>query len=771
MGETLATYPSSSNPDKVYNIILGADGVTYCVKPETIILGDNCAIKDVAHKAIDGIGNLSDILGKFSKQFDGQMVTIKASGLLPVETTDQHLIHVARRTKTCPHCMKKKGIKDPPSWKVGPPEWKEARKIDKGDCLLVPILKPQDVQTRFVLESNRTEWKNRGRIVLDTSDPEVGEILGWYLAEGSGYELEGTITFDLNELDKENIERLSGLIKSKLGRSVCYTNKDGCVRVKITSKSLARWFHENFGQNALQKRIPDFLMFHPQENVLRAFIKAYFLGDGNVRTETTKKKFTTIVFSTVSKVLALQIQLLLARLGAWANIVEVAPRPYNIKGRTGIGKALYQIVSSDRKAFEIVGVPYQEREREFLKIKRDSNYVYLPVRKTESKRYTGEVWDITTTAHSFLASNAVIHNCDCPGWRNRKMCKHLTDYEANGGKVTSPPPQTVKKSSPPAAAKQASVPALPAMPKDGPMFSGKIDPVAFQSELFQSQPWYQGCGGEAEGTMDDLRAFLDKAEKTGWPAEPKMDGINITCFSDGQKNRFWSRNCLEKPYGLSELPLPAGTILIGELGFGSEHALQRRAEYGYDFMDVFGILAAKYESLLDLNDAQMRVRLEQFMANLDATQRKHFKLVPRFYKNLVKEFDAQHEGLVVKKPSVYRGRGSKISEWVKVKKWAEVEMVILSMTLSKATTKTGIPMVESVTCGQYVDGELKPLVKVGAMSSKWSQEFAANFPAYKGKVIKIAHFGRFASGSCRHPSMVDLRDDKSPMECVFKEEK
>lgn len=357
--------------------------------------------------------------------------------------------------------------------------------------------------------------------------------------------------------------------------------------------------------------------------------------------------------------------------------------------------------------------------------------------------------------------------CDCPGWRNRKMCKHLTDYEANGGKVTPPPPQTVQKEKSLPKLRN-SVPAVPVTPKDGPMFEGKIDPATFQSDAFQAQEWYQGCGDKAEGDEQVMKDFLIGAERIGWPAEPKMDGINITCFSDGKENRFWSKTPKEKPYGLNYLPLPAGTILIGELGFGSEHALQRRAQYGYDFMDVYGILAQNYESLLTLNDEQMRKRLERFFDNdLPGNLRKHFKLVPRFYKNLVKEFEAQHEGLVVKKPSVYRGRGIYVSEWIKVKKWTEDDMVIMAMTISSAKTKTAVPMTETITCGQYVNGQLTPLVDVGGMTEKWSKKFASNFSAYKGKVIKLGHYGQFASGSLRNPWVVDLRDDVEPEDCVF----
>ena len=363
--------------------------------------------------------------------------------------------------------------------------------------------------------------------------------------------------------------------------------------------------------------------------------------------------------------------------------------------------------------------------------------------------------------------------CSCPGWRSRKTCKHLQDFQKKGGAVTVGPlmPSPGQK---PVKAK-VNTGGENMMPKEGPVWGvDRVKPEVFASDDFQGLPWYQGCGAEIETIKPpDMFKKLAQYEQMGnYVAEPKLDGIFTAAFSDGKRTRFWSRNRLEKAYGLSEVPLPEGTGLIGELGFGSEHALQRRAKLGHDFMDVFGVLFIDYEPILHLNEVERRKRLDKFMAKLSPETRKCYLLVPQYTDKLVERFKQEHEGFVLKfvdlGGSPYIGRRIKVSNWVKAKKWYEDDMVVIDKILSKAVSKVSEPMVESLICGMYVDGKLKPLTKVGnGIEDAMSKEFAANFGAYKGKVMKIAHYGQFTSGALRHPSFVAMRDDKDPNECVF----
>lgn len=350
--------------------------------------------------------------------------------------------------------------------------------------------------------------------------------------------------------------------------------------------------------------------------------------------------------------------------------------------------------------------------------------------------------------------------CNCQGWKMRKTCKHLQDYQAGGGVVKAAPalPVTPKK----VKAASASV----------PWGLAQVTPEVFESDEFQSLQWYQGCAGELESeNPGDIVGQLVEAQKSGhYVAEPKLDGIWIASFAGRTNTRFWSRNSKEKAYGLSAHLLPAGTILIGELGYGSEHALKRRAAYGHDFMDVFGILMVNYKSVMHMNEVERREELETFFAKLPPATRDLFLLVPQ-YKDFVKQFELEHEGLVLKLVKnggePYTGKKTKVNHWIKAKKWFETDMVLIDVLISKAESKVAEPMAEAVICGMYVGGKLKPLTKVGQMTDYWSKQFAQNFKKYKGTVMKIAHYCQFASGALRHPSMLDMRDDKEAQECVF----
>lgn len=376
-------------------------------------------------------------------------------------------------------------------------------------------------------------------------------------------------------------------------------------------------------------------------------------------------------------------------------------------------------------------------------------------------------------SYSIIAGADGVTYCDCTGWKMRKTCKHLQHYIANGGKVKvgvsmpSPGQKPVKAT--------VNTKGEKMMQASGPMWGKDEIPVkVFESDEFQSLPWYQGCGAEIETTKpEELEQHLVKYETLGsYVAEPKLDGIWIASFSDGKRTRFWSRNRLEKQYGLADHPMPPGTFLIGELGFGSEHALQRRAQYGHDFMDVIGVLALDYKPILHLKEVERRKRLEEFMQTLDWKTQERFRMVAQYSDRFVERFKKEHEGFVLKFTDFggieYEGRKVKVPHWIKAKKWHEADMVIMDFVLSKAISKVSAPMVESIICGQYVDGKLKQLTKVGnGIDDTWSKEFAANFKKYKGKVMKIAHYQQFVSGALRHPSFMAMRDDKDPEECVF----
>ena len=371
--------------------------------------------------------------------------------------------------------------------------------------------------------------------------------------------------------------------------------------------------------------------------------------------------------------------------------------------------------------------------------------------------------------------------CKCRGWimskASPKACTHTKKWHAkNGGAPAAGSTNGATKVKPKAKrakgkAKAKAAPAAPAIDDGLAVGTAKVAKKRFESDEFQGQKWYQGCGGKVGGARpDDLVGSLEDLEKAGeCIAEPKLDGWWSVTFT-GATNRFWSRSKMEKEYELADFPMPAGCVIVGELGVGTQHAIERREEIGHGWVDVYDLLVVGYEPIAHLTDEYRRERLEEWHATLTDEQQARFRLVPQWTTGFAKRFEEEHEGLVLKlrdgRP--YIGGGTKPGHWSKAKKWFDEDMVVMEVTRSKALTKVGEPMTEAVTCGQYVDGELKPLVKVGAMTAAWSKEFAQNFEAHKGKVMVVAHFGRMKGGSLRHPSMLgDLRDDKTAKECVY----
>jgi hypothetical protein len=94
--------------------------------------------------------------------------------------------------------------------------------------------------------------------------------------------------------------------------------------------------------------------------------------------------------------------------------------------------------------------------------------------------------------------------------------------------------------------------------------------------------------------------------------------------------------------------LPTGTIVVGELGCGSQAACHRRAHLGHPFLDVFDLLQVDGQDVSPLDDTARRTLLEATWTAWPPTLRDHFPLVPRISTGFRALYEAEAEGIVLK---------------------------------------------------------------------------------------------------------------------------
>jgi ATP-dependent DNA ligase len=124
--------------------------------------------------------------------------------------------------------------------------------------------------------------------------------------------------------------------------------------------------------------------------------------------------------------------------------------------------------------------------------------------------------------------------------------------------------------------------------------------------------------------------------------------------------------------------------------------------------------------------------------------------------------------------------------WVKVKKQATADVVIMGFNDAKETSKkvngeesitkyAKAGLIGAIQCGQYLKSfpHMEPPIEVATVSGMddaLRAEFTKHPRKYIGKVIEIEHNGREPTGRFRHPRFNRFRDDKAAKDCIYRED-
>ncbi|MHB1867669.1 MAG: hypothetical protein ACYCPP_01840 [Nitrososphaerales archaeon] len=371
-----------------------------CTKPDEIILGDNVSIREmrIGGHAIGRTG-LSNVTNTFVRNYSGPMIKIKAQGLLPVELTPEHPLLVCA------------SVSRPNGKIIGftEPEWKPAKDVivkplaKDGDYLVTPVLDRKLSITEldisiFTTARGLAVAHGRGTRLSLPLTKETAWLMGIYVAEGWSTPTKGEVVLAFDHSETEFQDRVLKIARN-LGYSPRKVKENTACKCFISSFLLARAFRSWFGQGARNKKIPDFVMLHKDDEILRAFLKGWEDGDGHWYANEHEKTKQHFAGATFSKTLGLQLQILYMSLKIGANLIRVP--------RAGAGTICGRKVTLS----DVFIIDYSTTGSNICRTKESGRFFFHPVRKIDVNQYDGPVHNIETSDNSFLVSNAIVHNC------------------------------------------------------------------------------------------------------------------------------------------------------------------------------------------------------------------------------------------------------------------------------------------------------------------------------------------------------------------------
>jgi len=287
----------------------------------------------------------------------------------------------------------------------------------------------------------------------------------------------------------------------------------------------------------------------------------------------------------------------------------------------------------------------------------------------------------------------------------------------------------------------------------------------------------------------------------------KYDGARATCMITDKGPQMWSRNVSvsgnrisytrKLPHIVEELSawsLPVGTILDGELvsfrggeletfndihsatNGHDERCVRFQQENGHMTWMVFDVVYFRGEPVYNLPLQQRLALLDMLFEinpNMLWVEKVETSLLDQTIEELRKEAEEREfEGYVIKNlDSTYAYKGSygkaqrPRETWWKVKPQRFADVIITGFEYGN----NGISdAVGSLTCEQYVDGEIVRVCNVGsALTSQNRLEYLdLTFP----RVGIVQYAERNESGKLLQPVWRGFREDKRPDECIAEDE-
>jgi nitrogen fixation NifU-like protein len=255
------------------------------------------------------------------------------------------------------------------------------------------------------IERPKYDFKSKSLPVKVPVNSRLLKLVGYYLSEGyvRTDKCKGTLGFVFSHKEEHYALEVAGLVKSifgiRVGSKRCVRNS---IDITFYSARLARFFENNFGKGAMNKRMPHSFLLLPTEKQ-KYLIQGLWNGDGCINNKGAK-------YATISIQLAHQLKLLLLRqkiIFSFRRAPEynMHKENYNIYVKEeGSLMKLGSILS--------IGIIRPKKLKNIHKCWFDEDYFYAPVKKIGYSVYKGLIYNLEVEgSHSYVTDAATLHNC------------------------------------------------------------------------------------------------------------------------------------------------------------------------------------------------------------------------------------------------------------------------------------------------------------------------------------------------------------------------
>ncbi len=289
--------------------------------------------------------------------------------------------------------------------------WNHASELAPRDICVYPISQTVVPVETMLTQQERKTWDFKSRSIPGwvSVEPDLLELFGYFIAEGSSRRAELAFTFGSHE---EHLGlRVRKLVKRYFGLEVTMAVRGTRLDVHVYNTHLSQWFAKQFGKGAVNKRFPDWMLWL-DPGLQKGLIKGMWLGDGYVNLDRRNQRAG---YATISQLLAHQIKFLLLR-------QHIIPSWYREAEKTVRGvhhQASYRIhvgdIDSLKRLCTILGITWKPAET--VRTARwawiQDGLVFVPVKKVMQ---ISNPWPRlcnleVATAHTYLTDAFAVHNC------------------------------------------------------------------------------------------------------------------------------------------------------------------------------------------------------------------------------------------------------------------------------------------------------------------------------------------------------------------------